>query len=564
MDAAHQGRADPEPSRRLRLRPAAEVDLPEYDPLALRKSGQQVGHLDGEAGVLGGRDAGQRPVVHDAGPDGGSAGAPRQLRPQSVPHGPLRAALAPRHRRRSAGGGPRPEGAEGRESRLLPQIVREVTGDPDAPRVDLRDHYGRADALWDARRGSGCPRPARRGAAPRLRRARCRPRDPLRKAGVVGSNPTAGSMEQARIRAPCAFRARRRMPAGIPSAPLRMGRRSRSRGTIGPRKGRPGYWIRYRDERGIRRMTRGGDTLAEAELRLRLLIERVDDLRSGRIRAITLAEFLADELLPLLAGRLAPKSYESFRGRALRAARHFGARLVSDVTRAEAADYLGSIRAAPLTIVAHRAALSSTWRHAIERRAATVNPWLGLPVPRAQQRAVPYLTEEQLGTLYLRTPPSIRRIVVLLGETGLRRGEALELRWEHVAADLSSLTVARSKSGRVRTVPLTARAREALAGIRRRSPETRVFRAVGASWPKTARAAWRRAKRRAGLPVTMRLHDLRHCRAALLVRAGVPAPTVARWLGHSSAVLVLTRYGVHAPADELRQALAALERGRGS
>jgi phenylacetate-CoA ligase len=88
-----------------------------------------------------------------------------------------------------------------------------------------------------------------------------------------------------------------------------------------------------------------------------------------------------------------------------------------------------------------------------------------------------------------RTAPRIRPLVVLLGETGLRRGEALALLWRDVAEDFSRVTVRRSKSGRSRDVPLTARAREALEGLTRRKPETRVFRRVGVTWPKALETA---------------------------------------------------------------------------
>jgi integrase len=317
--------------------------------------------------------------------------------------------------------------------------------------------------------------------------------------------------------------------------------------------------VRWIDHRRKRHCVLGGATIAEAEDELARRLERDDDVRTGRLREVTLAELLADEVLPVLAQRLAPKSYGALRGRVLAAARHFGGQLVRDVTRADAEDYLAGLGVSPLTVVAYRSALSVVWTAAIERRAAIMNPWRGVAVPRGHERPIPYLTEEQLGALYAETPAPIRAFVTLLGETGLRRGEALALTWGAVADDLAHVRVLRSKSGRTRDVPLTARAREALRGLRRRDAGERVFRRIGASWPERARALWRRAKRRAKLPRDFRLHDLRHVRASLLVRAGVPIPTVARWLGHATATLVLTRYGTHAPADELGQALATLE-----
>jgi integrase len=341
-----------------------------------------------------------------------------------------------------------------------------------------------------------------------------------------------------------------------------MGRHGRSRGTIGQRKGRAGWWVRYFDARRKRHCVLGGATLAEAEAELARRLEREDDVAFGRLRAVSLAEFLAEDAYPVLRPRLGRASFKALAGRAAAGARHFGLTAMADIDRAAAEGFLASLRIAPATVAAYRSALSVVWRLAVDRRCARENPWLGIPVARAQQRAVRFLTEDDLVRLYAACPARIRAFVTVLGETGLRRGEALALQWGLVERDLSRLTVARSKTGRVREVPLTETARAALSGLRRRKDRTRVFRRVGASWPKRCRAMWRRAKRRAGLPRDYRLHDLRHARASLLVRAGVPIPTVARWLGHSSAQLVLTRYGTHAPADELARALSALETAR--
>jgi len=342
----------------------------------------------------------------------------------------------------------------------------------------------------------------------------------------------------------------------------KMGRHHRSRGSIGTRKNRTGFWCRYFDHRGKRHCVRGGDTLGEAEDEMERLLARDEDNRTGRLRDVELSTFLAEEAFAVFAKRLAPKSYEALAGRVLAAAAHFKGVWMRDVDRGAAEDYLASLAVSPLTKVAYRSALSVVWRTAIERRAARDNPWRGIAVPRAQERVVTYLTEAQLGILYAKCPPRIRTFVVLLGETALRRGEALALVWGDVAEDLSKLTVRKSKSGKVRDVPLTARAREALAALKRRKPGDRVFRRIGVTWPKQHRAMWVRAKRRAKLPAEFRLHDLRHVRASLLVRAGVPIPTVSRWLGHANATLVLTRYGKHAPGDEMQQALAALETAR--
>jgi integrase len=358
----------------------------------------------------------------------------------------------------------------------------------------------------------------------------------------------------------------------------------RDRGSITWREDRKAYYVRWFDRAGARRQARGGKTVKAAQAVLNAILEDEDRAASGAPLARAFAEFLADEHLPSLAERLAPKVYSTRRDRLLLVARMLRGRTMEGISRADAEHTFVRLarrrykvpakkgrraprrRRSPLTLAQFKTALSVAWDDAIARGFARENPWRGIKLRRAQEFAVPYLSEEDLTRLYAKMPDRLRPIVTILGETAIRRGEALALAWRDVASDLSSITIARSKSGRVRAVPLTGVAKDtlrALLGGRQRVPRTRtrVFADVGVSWPMETRRAWRAAVRAARLG-TLRVHDLRHARASLLVRASVPIPTVASWLGHSTPVLVLSRYGHHAPADHLQRALQTLETAR--
>ena len=53
--------------------------------------------------------------------------------------------------------------------------------------------------------------------------------------------------------------------------------------------------------------------------------------------------------------------------------------------------------------------------------------------------------------------------------------------------------------------------------------------------------AWRKAARKAGFP-TVRLHDIRHHHASLLMAKGVHAKVIQERLGHSTPSFTLSRY----------------------
>jgi integrase len=53
---------------------------------------------------------------------------------------------------------------------------------------------------------------------------------------------------------------------------------------------------------------------------------------------------------------------------------------------------------------------------------------------------------------------------------------------------------------------------------------------------------WHEATSRAGLPPTLRFHDVRHTCASFLVESNVHPKEMSEWLGHSSIVITLDRY----------------------
>ena len=72
------------------------------------------------------------------------------------------------------------------------------------------------------------------------------------------------------------------------------------------------------------------------------------------------------------------------------------------------------------------------------------------------------------------------------------------------------------------------------------------------------REVWTLALARAGLPASVRFHDLRHSYATWLVSDGVPINAVQRVMGHANASTTLDRY-THAPIDYADRVRAAFE-----
>lgn len=184
--------------------------------------------------------------------------------------------------------------------------------------------------------------------------------------------------------------------------------------------------------------------------------------------------------------------------------------------------------------------------------------------------------EDRHGTAYL-----------LLATTGLRRGEALGLRWRDLDLDAGraairqtviavhhkpELGTPKTAKGR-RTVTLDRATVAALREHRKRQAEERLQ--MGAGWtdndlvfckvdgtllhPERFSRSFGDAVRRLGLP-TIRLHDLRHGWATMALSAGVHPKVVQERLGHANIGITLDTYS-HVTGslhDEAAETVAAL------
>lgn len=128
--------------------------------------------------------------------------------------------------------------------------------------------------------------------------------------------------------------------------------------------------------------------------------------------------------------------------------------------------------------------------------------------------------------------PAAKGIMLLL-YTGARKSEILAMRWEHIDLDAGVLTVPLSKSGRTRHIMLCPQAVEIIKSLGPRAHGW-VFPAISQSGHMADMFyEWREVRRKLNLG-NVRLHDLRHTFASLLINAGHSLYEVQRLLGHSA------------------------------
>lgn len=216
-----------------------------------------------------------------------------------------------------------------------------------------------------------------------------------------------------------------------------------------------------------------------------------------------------------------------------------------DFSRSDALRFenLRSKKVAPATVNRGLAVLSNLLTFAFKQELITVHPMAlygRLPVDEKVRRFMTVEEERSLVFAVMLEEPAVGAYVAILGETGLRMEEGLNLRWEHIDRDNRMLTVAASKDGKVRHVPLSDFALEVIKAITRVVGQPWVFMRMPRSAKGQAtrvlapRKVFEAGKKAAGLTWVKGFHDLRHFRASQWIRNGVDIRTVKELMGHDS------------------------------
>jgi|TARA_B110000046_G_scaffold110590_1_gene117857 integrase len=200
----------------------------------------------------------------------------------------------------------------------------------------------------------------------------------------------------------------------------------------------------------------------------------------------------------------------------------------------------------PATINKHSSMLNRMLNIAVQWAYLDKNPFKGvvikkLPIGDHIQR---FLTLSEIKSLLSAckrsTHPYLHLFVKLLLLTGARKSELRLAKWTSIDEQKGELFVAVSKSGRSRTIVLSKKALAVLEQIRLRSdalgmPITRdswVFANPRTHLPYTSlHIAFFKARESAGLN-SVRMHDLRHTYASLLINNGASIYEVQQLLGH--------------------------------
>jgi len=356
-----------------------------------------------------------------------------------------------------------------------------------------------------------------------------------------------------------------------------VGKRANGEGTIYQRK--DGRWAALLTIRGTKRKQFLGKTRAEVAAKM---TEAQSDRQKG-IPIVSSNQTVGQYLLAWLQSVKAsvrPRTYESYDLNVRRLSPLIGKKRLTSLTPAMIEGAYADLAETGLSkrsIVQTHTVLHNALRKATRWGYIGRNPSEDVDVPRPERSEMKTLSEQEVRRLFETTQgQDLHALWVLLVSTGLRLGEALGLKWEDVDFENSRLMVRRSlqrqkEGGLVLVEPKTSKSRrtvyfpngtvEALRAHRRDQNARRLL--VGGAWqdkglvfcrgdgamldPGIISHQLHRILEKAGLP-QVRVHDLRHTAATLLLGKGENPKIVQELLGHSNIAITLDIYSHVTPA----------------
>lgn len=373
-----------------------------------------------------------------------------------------------------------------------------------------------------------------------------------------------------------------------------MSRRANGEGSK-PVLRRDGRWavsVRYIDADGLnKRTTVYGRTAKDAREKAEAVRSRIKAKKPPKDAKVLLATFVNEWIASTLAVSDRKASTKSMYGTLAR--KHvvesdLGQRPLDRIEPRHVEAWVAGLRKKGLaesTVRSTYTVLRAILDTAVRDRAIGDNPAAVVRRPKVTMKEAMFLTVAQVEDVLAAAEGSrYAPLFRLLVNTGLRRGEALALRWSDV--DLTNRTVrvrgtlAREDGELVVTDAKTAKSKrslfltdESVGVLQCLRDRQRVEReTAGSMWvesgfvfttelggpcdPRNALRAFRSAADRAGV-TGAGLHTLRHSAASVLLSNGVPLKVVSDILGHSSTAITGDVYG-HVSPDVAAEAMRAL------
>ena len=166
-------------------------------------------------------------------------------------------------------------------------------------------------------------------------------------------------------------------------------------------------------------------------------------------------------------------------------------------------------------------------------------------------RRLRYLLPEECQRLIDSCDEHLKPIVITALNTGLRKGEIFNLKWENIDTETGFILLnqAQTKNSERKEIPMNQTLLKTLKGIPRQFEYVFANPLTGNRYNDVKRSfttALKKAEIR-----DFKFHDMRHCFASWLVMGGIDLTTVKELMGHKDFKMTL-RYSHLAPSHKIK------------
>ena len=176
---------------------------------------------------------------------------------------------------------------------------------------------------------------------------------------------------------------------------------------------------------------------------------------------------------------------------------------------------------------------------------------------KLEDHSIDYLkTPEEQKRIEEASPDYFKPIITVALNSGLRRSNIINLRWENLDFNFNTIETTKNKSKKYIKIPMNNTLHELFKHLPKTSEYIFTNPATGRKWGQTRfNEVWRNIRDEAGLP-ELRFHGLRHTFCTRLIKEKTPAPVVQQLMFHTDLKTTL-RY-THVDSDEKRAAVEKL------
>jgi integrase len=215
--------------------------------------------------------------------------------------------------------------------------------------------------------------------------------------------------------------------------------------------------------------------------------------------------------------------------------------------------------AEPATINREMACLRHMFNMAIKWKKAQGNPVREVKFLKEPQGKDRILTEAEEVRLLetVRTEPKQKHLEPIIEtalNTGMRKGEILNLKWSNVDLRTGVIVIEESKNGEIRRIPINRKLTITLQNVKKVSKGDFVFSDNGKPYG-DVKTGWWTALSKAKIE-GLRFHDLRHTFGSRLGMAGIDIRTIQELMGHKDIKMTM-RYS-HPTPEHKRKAVEVL------